>query len=132
MAINFTGGAIFAQTISSTVTDGEFVCPGQEITFNCETRGSQFVAWTSNEYIESDGTRLDFAQFNTVGQTKTSPINPNTIATLINKTNETGVDLLVSQLRIIILQQFDTLSVSCSRDNGTERTINLRLLGKFV
>ena len=130
--INFTGSLSSGQMISSMVVDGESVCLGREINFTCQTSGSQSIAWTSSQYIDPDGSRLDFAQFNTVGQTKPSPINPNTTATLINKTNETGIDVLLSELRIIIIPQFDTFSVSCSRDNGIETTISLRLLGKFV
>ena len=118
--------------ISSVVADGEFVCSGQEINFTCVTSGSQFIAWTSNQYIDTDGSQLEFVQFNTVGETKRSLMNSNTTATLIRKTNITGVEVFVLELHIITLPQFDTFSVSCSRDNGTERTINLRLLGKFV
>ena len=53
--------------------------------FTCETRGSTVLAWTSDEYIEAGGN--EFATFNNVGDTHTSPVNHNTVA-LINKTSE--------------------------------------------
>ena len=79
--------AINGQTLSSNLT-GEPLCPGEIVIFTCETRGSAILAWTSDEYIESDGTRMELATFNDVGDTRTSPINSNTVATLIDKTNE--------------------------------------------
>jgi hypothetical protein len=132
--INFTNisGGVSAQIIQSTVPEGEMVCPGQEINFTCVIRGSQTVAWTSDEYIEADGTRLDFATFNTVGDTRTSPVNPNTIATLISNTNETGEDVLESQLRIIVSPQISMFTITCAIDDGNETNISLQLLGEFV
>ncbi|MCG8621744.1 MAG: hypothetical protein MJE68_07065 [Proteobacteria bacterium] len=108
------------------------VCPGQEINYTCETRGSQTLAWASDEYIEADGSQLDFATFNTVGDTRTSPVNPNTVATLINKTNETGKVILESQLRIVVSPQIATFTITCLMDDGNKRNISLQLLGELV
>ena len=130
MGSNFPGGGAGQMIINSTLSEGELPCPGQEVNFTCETRGSRSIAWTSEEYIEQGGNPLILATFNAVGFTRTSPINNHTVATLINNTIEDGVPVLVTTLRIIVSSQFITFSVSCSRDNGTKTTVRLQLLGK--
>ena len=107
-------------------------CPGEEVNITCETRGSSIIAWASNEYIEQGGTRLEFAVFNNVGDTHVSPVNPNTIATLIKNTNKDGVSVLVSQLCVRVLSQFLNSSVTCINVSfGTQNTTRLHVLGMF-
>ena len=100
--------------------------------FTCETRGSPIIAWTSEEYIERGATQLNFATFNSIGATKTSPIHPNTIATLTNNTMEDGVQVLVSELRIRALSQFLNSSVTCIHiGNGTTNTTMFQVFGMY-
>ena len=123
--------AINGQTLSSNLT-AEPLCPGEIVIFTCETRGSTILAWTSDEYIESGGTRLVLATFNDIGDTSRSPVtvNSNTIATLINKTRENGVDVLVSTLRIRAVSEFLDSSVTCIHvDGGTTNTARVQVLG---
>ena len=106
------------------------LCPGDIVTFNCETRGSTILAWTSDEYIETGGTRLAFGTFNSVGTEEISPLNPNTVATLISNTIEDGVPVLVSTLRIRALSQFLNSSVTCIHiGSGTTNTTMVQVLG---
>ena len=105
--------------IRSAIPWGKFMCPGDELIFTCVTRGSQTTAWTSDEYVEP-GTELDFGVFNIIGDTRTSPVNQSTVATLINNNNENGVVLLKSELRI-----------ACSIDNRNKKNISVQLLGKL-
>ena len=115
--------------ISSNLT-GERLCPGEIVIFTCETRGSTILAWTSDEYIEPGGTRLELATFNDVGDTRTSPVNLNTVATLISETRESGIDVLVSTLRIRALSEFLDSSVTCIHvDGGTMNTTRIQVLG---
>ena len=86
---------------------------GEIITFTCVTRGSPILAWTSDQYIEQGGTQLEFATFNNEGETRSSPINTDTVATLTRKAVENSQQVLESQLRITTLPSFPTFSVSC-------------------
>ena len=129
MIILFTAGC--AQRIISP-QPGEFqnLCPGEEVNITCETRGSLLIAWASEEYI---GTAiwLEFTTFNSIGDTVTL-MNPNTVATLINKTVEEGIEVLVSQLRITTLSQFMNSSVTCINVRiGTRNSTRLHVLGMF-
>ena len=100
------------------------------MTFTCETRGSPILAWTSNEYIERGGTQLEFATFNDVGDTRISPVNPNTIATLIAKFYENGIGVLRSTLRIRALSEFLNSSVNCLHIvDGTMNTSWVLVIG---
>ena len=98
------------------------------MTFTCETRGSPILAWTSDEYIERGGTQLEFATFNDVNDTRISPVNSKTIATLIANFEENGVRVLRSTLRIRALSGFLNSSVNCLGD-GTMNTSRILVIG---
>lgn len=118
--------------LSSNVSENVPLCPGQEVNFICESRGSPTITWSSNEYIDL-GSRLQFAAANPVGDRRIGPIDPNTIATLVNVSrNSDGQDVLVSRLRIIVTEEYLTFSITCSLDNRTNDSVSLQLLGKFV
>ena len=115
------------------VSELQNVCPGEEVTFTCETRGSPVITWSSDEYIGIRGTQLQFTIIDSVGTTRTSDhVNPNTVATLINVTNENGDDVLVSQLRIVALSGFLTSSVACiDGSSGAINTVMFHVSGMF-
>ena len=118
--------------VSPQPSELQNLCPGEEVTITCETRGSIVISWVIEEYIGARGTRLDFAIFNDIGDTRASHMNPNTVATLINKTVEDGVQVLVSQLHITAQSQFMNPSVTCINGRfGTQNTTRLRVLGMF-
>ena len=106
------------------------VCPRRTIKFICETRGSPTIAWRSNEYIGTGGASLQFGAFQNPGVTKTSDINSETVATLVDKRDEDGLEILVSELRIIPLQEYPSFSVTCVHANTSSETKTVRLLGK--
>ena len=110
------------------------LCPGEEVNITCEARESSLIAWASDDYIGADGVQLEFILFDSIGTTRTSSMNPNTVATLINKTVEEGVHVLVSQLRIRTMSQFLNSSVTCiDVSSGTWYTITIRVrtIGMF-
>ena len=119
--------------INSTINDGDIVCSGQVITFTCETRGTEVLAWTSNDYI-GQGSRLEFADFNNIDLTRRGAIT-GTVATFITNTVVDGTIVLVSQLKIVIpdSETFSNPSVSCVhvRDDISQ-TINFRSLGTYA
>ena len=126
------GMLVSALTINSTVPAGEHVCPEQDITFTCETRGSPTIAWASFDYIDV-GSQLEFAVFNHLGDKRISPINPNTVATLVGSSiNDDGEQILVSELHLMASSQFPTFSISCIHGNGTESTITIFVQGEFI
>ena len=115
-------------TLTSTISAGEIICPGEEILFICETRGSSTIAWTSDEYIDG---RLEFSTGVSLNDTRQGFIDPNTIATFVNSTVEGGTTrVLVSQLRIIVSSISSTPSVTCihGRDDIPE-TFAFQVLG---
>ena len=66
------------------------MCPGMTVNCNCLMRGSAAIAWTSAAYIPGPpGSRGAQLLFNivesVVGDTIQNQYNPNTKATLINK-----------------------------------------------
>ena len=122
--------AYYSQEVRHTLQNGQSPCPGEEITFTCVTRGSPVLAWTSDQYIEQGGTQLEFATFDNENETRTIPINPNTVATLTRKAMENGEQVLESELRIITVSRFPTFSVSCihiGSGNINETTFQLLL-----
>ena len=117
----------YAQMIISPSPDKLLnLCRGEEVSITCETRGSSFLAWTSYEYIGLGGIWLVFYNtINYVGDTLHSPVNLNTSATLVNKTVENGVPVLVSTLHIRALSGFLNSSVICLND--TDGGANTRI-----
>ena len=123
---------VSAPTLSSTVPAGVPVCPGQEITFTCETEGSPTIAWESIDYIDV-GSQLEFGAFNHPGVSRTSPINLDTVATLVGSSiTEDGEQVLISELHLIALSRFPIFSVSCVHGNGTKNTIAIFVQGKLI
>ena len=120
--------AVIKPRAQQDALDNLNLCPGEEVLINCETRGSPIIAWTSEEYIEQGGTQLEFATFNNVGDTRISPVNPNTNATLIGKFDSNGnVQVLQSQLRIIA--SVDSTVTCINVGNGMSTSIRIQILG---
>ena len=120
---------ITQRIISPQLSELQTLCPGEEVTITCETRGSPVIAWRSEEYIGS-GVLIEFGNIHSVGYT--SYVNSNTVATLINNTIDNGVSVLVSQLRIIALSGSLTSSVTCIHNfNRATDTIVFHGLGIF-
>ena len=127
------GVLVSALTLSSTVSARQHVCPGQEVNFTCSTEDSPTIAFASVEYIDI-GSQLEFAIFNSPGEMRISPINPETVATLVeNSINEDRRQIiLVSVLRLIILPQFPMFTISCFHANGTGITTTLSVQGELM
>lgn len=117
------------QIISSTLTDDPFQCPGQRVVFTCVTRGSPTIAWTSQEYIGPVGVRLLLASFHDIGSPIESQINPNVVASLVNKSNDGGMQVLESELSLVISSDIPTATITCVHGNGTPNTTTFQALG---
>ena len=89
--------AAFCREINviSSIPPGEVLCPGREVVFTCVTRGSEFIAWMSDDYI-GGGRQLEFSTANEIGAKSR---RSNALATLVIKTNNGGTTVLESQQR---------------------------------
>ena len=96
-------------TINSTISSGQLVCPGDQVNFTCETRGSDIIAWTSKEYIGSGGARVEFSFLDV----KTMKVDQNTVATLISADNVNGIRTLISRLTITVSPSYQNPSITC-------------------
>ena len=76
--------------LNSTLSDEHVANPHEIVIFTCESRSAGILEWFSDEYIGTNGVRL---QILSVGNTTTVPSNtdPNTIASRINVTFDNGV-----------------------------------------
>ena len=121
---------VSSQVVTSNVTD-ENVCHGDVITYTCDTTGSGGIAWKSNEYI-GVGNQLEFNVRDFVGDTSTSQVNPDVVATFTRKDGvDIGNPLLRSQLTLTVSSTFRTHSVTCVYVSNTSRvhTVQHQTLG---
>ena len=102
----------------------EGLCPGEEVVITCETRGSLIIAWASEEYI-GYSLRLAFTSVHLVGDTRISPMNPNTVATLIKSEMDGNVQVLQSKLRIIASINSTVMCINVANDRPTSRRIQI-------
>ena len=114
--------------LTSNLNAGDIAFDGQRVTFRCAIRGTgSILSWVSEEYIGTGGAALEFFSVHPPETTEPSPINPNTVATLIssNTDRNTGVIEIVSELQIIASIRHMASSVSCRvNGGGTTNTIN--------
>ena len=119
---------VSCQIIITTLLEGNYSCPGQEIIFTCVTNGSVVVAWSSNEYIGTGGLQLEFTSRDSVGRRITSSSNPSTFAELTMRAEGLVTE---SQLHIIVSRDIPMATVTCSDVSGGSTTfISFGLLRK--
>lgn len=95
---------------------GGFVCP-RVVTFTCVTRGSPTIAWSSDQYIGTGNAQITFsASINFVGDAFISRIDDRNIAIFTqNKVNTNGKRVLESILRLHILPNSGSATISCGQ-----------------
>ena len=113
----------YSQTITNKPAEGDFQCPGQVLVFTCMTRGSLIITWESAEYIGAN--RLQFSDSRSMGDEESAS---GTVANLTRNFNESGEQVLESQLRITVGSDVSFPSITCKRDNGTSDSVTLRVL----
>ena len=112
--------------------DGNIAYDGQTVIFRCaiqSTGTGTILTWISEDYIGpiGSGNALEFSFFHPPETTDPSPMNPDTVATLISTNNANGVVEIVSELRIRASMLFQTSNVSCRvNGRGSPNTINFR------
>lgn len=114
--------------ISSSIENGQELCPGNEITLTCETSRSYYQTWMNSEYIgEQD---LMFTVFDDLGTTHHSTEHSTTVAELTYVNPLKYIYAMKSDLRITVGADIASTSVSCVGDNETMDSFSLRSLGK--
>ena len=119
--------------LSSSLSEGQRVCPGDAISFTCVTNGSASLAWSSDDYIGQGGVQLEFASYHDPGRiarNRASPIG--TQAILVSKEieeNETQ-GILESQLNVMVISDYQIATIKCLHvDTGSQETTRFQLLG---
>ena len=114
-------------TLNTPLNIGD-VRHGDRLVFTCTTRGSNLLSWTSDDYIGHNGGTLTLATVNSVR----SP-NSYTNATLFENRFDNGVQVLISQLQIIVQPNFFSSSVTCRNAiTGEEQTANFTPIGMYT
>ena len=114
-------------SLTSNLNVGNIAYDGQTVNFRCVIRGSSTIlSWISEDYIGTGGTALEFSTAHRPGTTDPSPVNSDTVATLISvSTDANGVVEIVSELRIRASIRYLTSSVGCRvNGHGTPNTID--------
>ena len=96
------------QQLTSTLRDreGNYTCQGEEVVFTCTVSDSTLsvlvIGWSSDEYI-GPGALLQFTTNDMPGENRTSMIDGNVtaLAILARNTNDNGVLMVESTLRIV-------------------------------
>lgn len=125
--------SVSAQQLSSTlhitVTGVQVVYDGEIVNFTCVTRNSSIIAWSSDDYIGTQGTRLELIAAESLGTTKIASTGLAN-ATLISVNESTPERILVSMLRIRITSRYQSSSVTChSVGTGGSDTIKFYMAG---
>ena len=115
------------QGITSTLSEGNSTCPGDEVTFSCTFRGSLGLEWRSPGYIDNDNP-LQLSTTSMLGVDVPSRIDGKITAnaTLINNTLDNGDRILVSTLRIIATV---ASTVTCRGTSGDVLSIGFSISG---
>ena len=116
--------------LESILNTDRLVCSGERVIFTCITRGSPILEWFSEEYIGTGGDRL---QILSGSDRNTSSITPDVVAVRINVTNDNGITVIISELRIIASIKYPRATVSCSNgDQRLKQNITFRIFGKSI
>ena len=113
---------------------GGFACPGEEVNFTCTVRGSSnltslSLSWSSAEYIGMSGFFLQFTADMSPGKNMISAINRDVVATLTKNTNVSGVPILESTLRIVVVR---ASVINCSSGiSGHTESIKFSISGIY-
>ena len=115
--------------VTSDISTGETVCPGDIIVFTCTTRGSEIISWTGDDYV---GDQIGFNTADMIDETRQGSVNINTVATLINNTFDT-TPVLVSQLQITVSTISSNQSVICIHNSdGIREAVTFQVIGTYA
>ena len=123
-----------AQELNSTLRPGLYACPGDILDFVCKTRDSPILTWSSDEYIGVDGESIEFLNIEPSGTVKLGS-NQRSVAMLNNASTESGISIMLSTLKIVVLPSLNQRSHSITCTNvgiGTKNITAFQLAGMFT
>ena len=105
-----------AQEVNCTLRPGLTACPGDQLNCICETRDSEILTWSSDEYI-GQSSLFEFTSYDSPGTSlrSTNP-NFNAVAMLTSVSRDNfGVVVITCNLTITVLPSIDQHghSVTC-------------------
>ena len=109
--------------LSSLVPNGYPVYIGQPIAIICRAKGTQVLAWRSDEYIGLGG-QLAFGPGDEPGEIVNSEVMTQTFALLTLNTIEDGEPQLESQLHLTVASRYQTFTIIC-RNVDQDRADNV-------
>ena len=103
-----------SSTLQSTIHGAQVAFVDEMVVFTCTVRGSNSMAWRSDEYIGT-GQRLSLSTAQGLNHNVSALGNDQTVAVLVNIINATtGTKLVViSELRIRVVSAYPVASVQC-------------------
>ena len=124
---------VSCQELTSTLREGNYTCPGEEVIFTCTVRGPSSLpiltlAWSSTEYI-GQSSSLQLSTANMIGDIETSAGMDGSItatATVTNNINVNGELELETTLRIIAIE---ASTVTCRDPNIGPASIEFTISG---
>ena len=117
-------------TLHLTVYGAPIAYVDEMVTFTCVVRGSNSMAWTSEEYIGTGGQRLELSAAEPVGTRYPAVRNSQTVAELVSARID---EIIVTKLHIRIRSNYQTASVQCHNINaGTMNSTTFLLAGTFI
>lgn len=115
--------------LSPVPQNGKFLCPDQEITLKCTTRGSASIAWMSQAYV---GDQLLLSSFRKIGYNVSSTSVSGTVATLIDNYTDSGEQVLESTLHIIPSLNYLNATVECAGNDSIKDQFAVQVVGKYM
>ena len=119
-------------TLHLTVYGAPIAYVNEMVIFTCVVRGSNSMAWTSDEYIGIGGQRLEISTAEAVGTRYSAAAvgNSQTVAELVSARID---EIIVTKLHIRIRSNYQTASVQCHNINaGTMNSTTFLLAGTFI
>lgn len=120
--------------MNCNLRQGLYACPGDRLNFTCETRDSQVLAWSSDEYI-GQNQQIEFLSFETEGTVRHSSVDPSIVAMLTNVSQQNGTMMIKCNLSITVLESISHQkhSIACINVGiGTQDVTTFYLAGTYT
>ena len=119
------------QRISSSIRNGQLLCPGEEIVLTCEITNAPLFAWRNYDYIGGQYGRIAFLFLDDIGTTRRS-LDYNTTFANITRNDYFVNRSLVFEFELHLTTRADVKSTSVICLNIKSSTFTVRLRGTIL
>ena len=119
------------QRISSSIRNGQLLCPGEEIVLTCEIRNELFFRWRNYDYIGGQNGAIKFAFIDEIGTTHRS-LDYNTTFANLTRNDFLVNESLVFESELHLTTRADVSSTSVICVSTKSSTFTLRLRGTII